>query len=36
MLEHYPNEGAGTSYQPTTDELVEAEALLIERVLLAR
>lgn len=36
MLEHYPNEAAGTTYQPTREELVEAEALFIERVLLAR
>ena len=36
MLEHYPNEGRGTNYQPTLDEMVEVEALFIERVLLAR
>ena len=36
LLEHYPNEGKGTEYQPTPEELVETQARFIERVLLAR
>ena len=36
LLEHYPNEGKGTEYQPTPDVLIETQARFIERVLLAR
>jgi AcrR family transcriptional regulator len=33
MLEHFPNEGAGSMYEPDDSEIVEAQALFVERVL---
>ncbi|MDO8361520.1 MAG: TetR/AcrR family transcriptional regulator [Actinomycetota bacterium] len=36
LLEHFPNEGKGSEHEPTPEQLVEAQALFIERVLLAR
>ncbi|MDO8389494.1 MAG: TetR/AcrR family transcriptional regulator [Actinomycetota bacterium] len=36
MLENYPNEARGTSQQPPLHQLIEIEALFIERVLLTR
>ena len=34
LLEHFPNEGVGSNYEPTDDQIIEAQALFIERVLL--
>jgi AcrR family transcriptional regulator len=34
LLEHVPNEGAGSHYMPTDDQIVEEQAGFIERVLL--
>jgi hypothetical protein len=34
LLEHFPDEGRGTSHQPSNDLLVETQALFIERALL--
>ncbi len=33
LLEHFPNEGAGSRYEPDDSEIVEAQALFVERVL---
>ena len=35
LLEHFPNEGAGSSYEPTDDD-IETQAAFVQRVLLAR
>ena len=32
LLEHFPNEGAGSVHEPPADQFVEAQALFIERV----
>jgi len=36
LLEHFPNEGKGTTIDPTPDQIVETQAMFIERVLLRR
>jgi AcrR family transcriptional regulator len=36
LLEQFPNEGKGTPFEPSADQIVDAQALFIERVLLAR
>lgn len=36
LLEHFPNEGAGSSHELSPDRIVEAQALFIERVLFSR
>ena len=36
LLEHFPNEGKGTSFEPSADQIVQAQALFIQRVLLSR
>jgi len=36
LLEHFPNEGAGSSYEPTDDDIIETQAAFVQRVLLAR
>ena len=36
LLEHFPNEGAGSAYELSEDEIVEAQALFIERVVFPR
>jgi AcrR family transcriptional regulator len=33
LLEHFPNEGAGSKYEPNDREIIEAQALFVERVL---
>ncbi len=33
LLEHFPNEGTGSKYEPDDNEIVEAQALFVERVL---
>ena len=35
LLEHVPNQGVGTLHDPTDDDLIEAQALFIERVIFA-
>jgi hypothetical protein len=35
VLEHFPNEGSGSSVEPTDAEIIEAQAQFAERVLLA-
>ena len=36
LLEHFPNEGKGTRFEPSAQQIVEAQALFIERVILVR
>ena len=36
LLEHFPDEGKGTSFEPSADQIVQAQALFINRVLLSR
>ncbi|MGD9704587.1 MAG: TetR/AcrR family transcriptional regulator [Acidimicrobiia bacterium] len=36
LLEHFPNEGAGSAHEPSEAQIVETQALFIERVLFPR
>ncbi len=36
LLEHFPNEGLGAKHEPTDQQIVDAQARFIERVLLPR
>jgi AcrR family transcriptional regulator len=35
LLEHFPHEGAGSRYEPSDDDIVEAQAHFVERAILA-
>jgi AcrR family transcriptional regulator len=35
-LEHFPNEGVGSKYEPDDDQLIEAQAAFVERVVFPR